>query len=154
MNYYGYNDYRNYLAHHGVKGMKWGVRKQRATSGLRRQRRELTPQQKAQRKAKIKTYAKRGAIVAGVLLASYGAYKIHNKKVLNNRQVAQEIVKKYEEAKKITPVTQASIIKPAVSTTPVFKIKVSNDLKNVDAYTQELLNKNSKMLDNWEKYFR
>ena len=27
--FYPINDYRSYLAHHGVKGMKWGVRKQR-----------------------------------------------------------------------------------------------------------------------------
>lgn len=26
MEYYGNNDFRNYLAHHGIKGMKWGVR--------------------------------------------------------------------------------------------------------------------------------
>ena len=24
MEYYGHNDYRDYIAHHGVKGMKWG----------------------------------------------------------------------------------------------------------------------------------
>ena len=27
--FYASNDYRNYIAHYGVKGMKWGVRKQR-----------------------------------------------------------------------------------------------------------------------------
>ena len=27
MEYYGNNDYRSYLAHHGIKGQKWGVRR-------------------------------------------------------------------------------------------------------------------------------
>jgi hypothetical protein len=36
------NDYRNYLAHHGVKGMKWGVRKQPVTMlGRLYQRRKM-----------------------------------------------------------------------------------------------------------------
>lgn len=30
------NDYRNYLAHHGVKGMKWGVRHDKPRLGYRR----------------------------------------------------------------------------------------------------------------------
>lgn len=27
ISYYGSNDYRNYLAHHGIKGQRWGVRR-------------------------------------------------------------------------------------------------------------------------------
>jgi len=36
--FYPKNDYRDYLAHFGVKGMKWGVRKDRARSGKNRNR--------------------------------------------------------------------------------------------------------------------
>lgn len=32
--FYAPNDYRNYIAHYGVKGMKWGVRKQKAQRGI------------------------------------------------------------------------------------------------------------------------
>lgn len=32
--FYAPNDYRNHIAHFGVKGMKWGVRKQRYGGGL------------------------------------------------------------------------------------------------------------------------
>lgn len=31
--FYAPNDYRNYIAHYGVKGMKWGVRKKRPSIG-------------------------------------------------------------------------------------------------------------------------
>lgn len=32
------NDYRNYLAHHGVKGMKWGIRHDKPSSGKKRKK--------------------------------------------------------------------------------------------------------------------
>jgi hypothetical protein len=36
--FYASNDYRNYLAHYGVKGMKWGVRKNRQTAERRKKK--------------------------------------------------------------------------------------------------------------------
>ena len=40
MSCYGINDYRNYLAHYGVLGMKWGVRKKRVNKSIDRRRKE------------------------------------------------------------------------------------------------------------------
>ena len=74
----------DYLAHYGVKGMKWGVRKAIQTGGTRGERRLSRQFAKAQKKlaklekraAKSDTYAKRakrmaaGAAVAGGLAAA------------------------------------------------------------------------------------
>ena len=45
----------NYLAHHGVKGMKWGVRKRKPVSGLtdRQQRRYVKIKSKYDKKIKL-----------------------------------------------------------------------------------------------------
>lgn len=44
------SDYRESLEHHGVKGMKWGVRKKRETSGTKRKKRTFSEKVKALRK--------------------------------------------------------------------------------------------------------
>lgn len=54
--------------HHGVKGMRWGIRKQKESSS--RQTSNL------ERRAKIKKAVKIGAIIAGTVLVSYGVYKL------------------------------------------------------------------------------
>lgn len=38
---YPSNDYRSYLAHHGVKGMKWGIRKKKFDTSLKANRRRI-----------------------------------------------------------------------------------------------------------------
>lgn len=73
--------YPDYLMHYGVPGMKWGVRKQRVTSGKTNRRSSKTSMSEADRKARRRRNIK---IAAGVALAAYGAHKLYTGRLNNH----------------------------------------------------------------------
>lgn len=107
----------NELNHHGVKGMRWGVRKRLPlVSG--NSRRQPAPnqdiyQRKMQRRAKAKKVAKVGGVIALAALASYGAYKLSK-----NPQALQKgkDFLNYKILKKSKPFTPAELKKMGIST--------------------------------------
>lgn len=86
--------YPDYLMHYGIPGMKWGVRKQRVTSGKTNRRSSKSSMSEADRKARRRRNMKIAAGVAGVALAAYGAHKIYTGG-LNNRaaEKAEQLLK-------------------------------------------------------------
>lgn len=86
--------YPDYLMHYGVPGMKWGVRKQRVTSGKTKRRSSKGSMSEEDKKARRRRNAKIAAGVAGVALSAYGAHKIYTGR-LNNRaaEKAEQLLK-------------------------------------------------------------
>lgn len=67
----------DYIAHFGVKGMKWGIRKKRETSGRKRSKKQNNDSRVQRILRSRKTKIAVGA--AAVVGASFAAYFIHKK---------------------------------------------------------------------------
>ena len=76
--------------HYGVKGMKWGVHKQRPVS---LNSRSISDEQRAQRRKTAKRAAIIGASVVAAGLAVYGAHKVSEVRKMNTAAV-QEYLKR------------------------------------------------------------
>ena len=97
--FYSKNDYRNYIAHFGVKGMKWGVRRYQNANGSytsagkrrygvgdgqsyspvgRRGGGSASPDQRTARRARLKKAALAVGGAAALAGAGYLAYKHNN----------------------------------------------------------------------------
>lgn len=76
----------DYLAHHGIKGMKWGVRHDPERVG--RNGTSRTPEGQSKHKRGLSSKAKRrlkvGAAIVGTALVAYGAYKLGKSGQLDN----------------------------------------------------------------------
>ena len=69
--------YEEYLMHHGVKGMKWGVRKKQESSG--------NNQQSVDKKKKLKkAFAIAGGVAGAAALATGGAIAYKNRKKISS----------------------------------------------------------------------
>jgi hypothetical protein len=112
-------EYKTYLAHHGVKGMKWGVRRYQNPDG------SLTAagkkrQEKADFKSDLKTYRKADK---GVSDALYNLSQKHMKGQKENRDAAIDAVTKLHD------------------------VKTSIASKNGEAYLNRVMNKSRKVDD-------
>lgn len=80
-----------YLEHHGVKGMKWGIRKKRVTGfGKRKKRKGLTDKQKKALKI--------AGIAAGTAAVAYGGYKL-GKQYKKYKKLSKKVAGHKEYAK-------------------------------------------------------
>ena len=82
-----YLQYPDYMYHHGIKGMKWGIRRfqdksgRRTAAGKKRYTEDNGKEQESKSKFKLtdkqKKYIKIGAAAVATALVAYGGYKIY-----------------------------------------------------------------------------
>lgn len=100
------NDYRDYLQHHGVKGMKWGVRRRPELSDSRRNLNSLKSQRNAAKKRYNKDfnsmygYANKHRLGVNFGKKQTKEYNKRANKAYNSAQAFEKANQKYKAAKK------------------------------------------------------
>ena len=133
--FYSKNDYRNYIAHFGVKGMKWGVRRYQNANGSytsagkrrygvgdgqsyspvgRRGGGSASPDQRTARRARLKKAALAVGGAAALAGAGYLAYK-HNKGFRNAVQGARDFAKEAKFQAQVRGENAAYVAKKGIS---------------------------------------
>lgn len=85
----------NELYHYGVKGMKWGVRRNRSLSKGNPKKASSNKSEAQARSEKIKKAAIIGTAVVGTALAAYGTYKVSKYLKEKAGKLSYESGKKY-----------------------------------------------------------
>jgi len=83
------NDYRDYLAHHGVKGMRWGIRRERQN----KPKRKLTKEER-NRRARLRNTAVFAALLGGNVALSSINKKREQRRSDNYRRETDEVFEK------------------------------------------------------------
>ena len=100
------NDYRDYLQHHGVKGMKWGVRRRPELSDSRRNLNSLKSQRRSAKKKynkdfnKMYRYANNHRLGMNFSKKQTKEYNKRANKAYNSARAFERANKKYKAAKK------------------------------------------------------
>lgn len=105
------NTVEGVLAHHGVLGMKWGHHKISEVSGSKSSSSEKKPW------STKKKIAVGGAAAVGIGLATYGAYKLHDKRLHNRANFGKETLSEMYKGKTTLrgPKEPSAIMKDVVS---------------------------------------
>ena len=84
-----------YLVHHGIKGMRWGVRRQRR----RAYRKVVREQQAGEVQKKRRSAVATGAVAIGTMLLIYGGKKAIEYTVKRDARMSQERIDQYIKSK-------------------------------------------------------